>query len=165
MFDRVVDIAGEVKQYMRLMDMAPFLNAEGLDESYKLLADFDGAVLAGHPTKHGIQFVTWEWNFDRSGVWGGRYYCGSFETAKRDFALRAGLIDRDMLFSSEQLTEVYHSIHETLDGEYAITDKRRNLLESAAEQIERSVPDLEQRVNQSNQQELEMNIESGQTMY
>ena len=41
-FDRAVDIAAEVKQYLQLMDAAPFLKAMGLDEQYKLLADFNG---------------------------------------------------------------------------------------------------------------------------
>ena len=50
-FDHAVDIAREVMQYMQLMDAAPVLKAEGLDENYKLLADFGGAVLAGHPPR------------------------------------------------------------------------------------------------------------------
>ena len=167
-FDRAVDIAREVRQYMDLMDAAPVLKASGLDEHYKLLADFGGAVLAGHPTSRGVKFVTWEWNFDRTGVWAGHYFEDEYTNAKRDFCMRAGLIDRDQLFSRDQLTEVYRSIHETLDGEYAITDERRKLLEAAAEQIERTVPDLEQRVNQSNQLELALSHDSPsqtQTMY
>ena len=35
---------------------------------------------------------------------------------------------------------------------------------AAAEQIENAVPDLEQRVNQSNQQELELNMERNGTV-
>ena len=52
-------------------------------------------------------------------------------------------------------TEVYRAIHETLDSAYPITAERVKLLESAAEQIEHTVSDLEQRVDQSNQRELE----------
>lgn len=163
-FDRAVDIAAEVKQYLQLMEAAPVLKAMSLDERYKLLADYNGTVLAGHPTSHGVQFVTWEWSYGRTGVWGGHYFGGNFAKAKRDFALRAELIDRDAIFEPEQLAEVYRAIHETLDGDNAITEARRKLLESAAEQIENAVPDLEQRVNQSNQQELELNMESGQSM-
>ena len=54
------------------------------------------------------------------------------------------------------MTEIYRCIHETLDSEYPITEERRKLLESVAEQIERTVPDLEARVEQSNQNELEL---------
>ena len=163
-FNRAADIATEIKQYLLLMEAAPTLKAMGLDERYKLLADFNGAVLAGHPTSHGVQFVTWEWNYDRTSVWGGHYFGGSFAKAKQDFALRAELIDRDAVFEPEQLAEVYRAIHETLDGDFSITDERRKLLENTGEQIERFVPDLDERVNQSNQKELELNMESGQTM-
>ena len=162
---RVIDMASEVSEYMRLMERAPHLEATGLDGDYRILADFGNALLAGHPTKYGVQFITWEWSYDRTGVGQGHYHEQDYAGAKQDFALRVGLIDRDELFSPEQLTELYRSIHETLDGEYAITEERRKLLESAAEQIVRGVPDLEQRVNRSNQQELELNMESGQTMY
>ena len=163
-FDRAVDIAAEVKQYLQLMEAAPVLKAMSLDERYKLLADFNGTVLAGHPTSRGVQFVTWEWSYGRAGVWGGHYFEGNFAKAKRDFALRAELIDRDAIFEPEQLAEVYRAIHETLDGDNAITEARRKLLESAAEQIENAVPDLAQRVDQSNQQELELNMERNGTV-
>ena len=39
---------------------------------------------------------------------------------------------------------------------YPITEERQKLLESAAGQIERTVPDLAERVEQSNQKELEL---------
>lgn len=142
------------------MTAAPTLKASGLDESFKLLADFGGVVLAGQETKYGVQFVTWDWSYDRKGVAHGDYYgpggADSYAAAKQDFATRSGLIPRDTLFTPEQLTEVYRSIHETLESAYPITDERRKRLESAAEQIERSVPDLEARVELSNQQEADL---------
>lgn len=153
-YDKLRNIVNEVSRYMYLIEAAPPLKASGLGESYKLLADFNGAVLAGHPTKMGIQFVTWEWDYDHTGMWQGHYYNGDYARAKADFAVRAGLIERDRLFSPEQQTEVYRSIHETLDGAYSMTDERRNLLESAAAQIERTIPDLQERVYASNLQEV-----------
>lgn len=41
-FSRAADIATEIKQYLLLMEAAPTLKAMGLDERYKLLADFNG---------------------------------------------------------------------------------------------------------------------------
>ena len=142
--------------------------ATGLEGDYRLLADFGGAVLAGHPTTHGTEFITWEWDYPHTGMWQGHYYGGNYAGAKQDFCIRAGLIKQDQLFSPEQLTEVYRAIHETLDGAYPITAERIKLLESAAEQIEHTVSDLEQRVDQSNQRELELGLEqneTGQAMY
>lgn len=43
-----------------------FSKHKGLDERYKQLADFNGVVLAGHSTRYGVQFVTWDWDYGRT---------------------------------------------------------------------------------------------------
>ena len=159
--DRVTTVARTTSEYMSQMETAPQLAASGLEGDYRVLADFNDIVLAGHPTQYGHQFVTWERVQDRTALHQGDYYgpgagADSYTTAKRDFAVRSGLVPGDAIFSPEQLTEVYRSIHETLDSGYPITDERQKCLESAAEQIERSVPDLAARVEQSNQKEVEL---------
>ena len=67
-FHRATDIAATTAEYMRLMEAAPPLRAQGLEGDYRLLADFGGAVLAGHPTSYGAEFVTWEWDYQHTGV-------------------------------------------------------------------------------------------------
>ncbi len=47
---------------MRIFERAPALKAVGLDDTYKVLADFGDAVLAGRSCKTGAKFVTWEWD-------------------------------------------------------------------------------------------------------
>ena len=73
---------------------------------------------------------------NRTALQQGDYYgpgagADCYASAKRDFAVRSGLIPGDALFSPEQLTEVYRSIHETLDSGYPITDERQKCLVSA----------------------------------
>lgn len=92
------------------------LKADSLHEPYKLLADFNSAVLAGIPSKYGAQFVTWQWSHDRASLWQGHFYGNNYAGAKQDFAIRAGLIEKNHLFSDEQLVEVYRCIHETLES-------------------------------------------------
>ena len=46
-------------EYMAILETAPRLKASGLDGDYRILANFGSAVLAGHPTERGGQFVTW----------------------------------------------------------------------------------------------------------
>ena len=58
--ERVTDIARVTDEYMSRIESAPVLKAGSLDESYKLLADFNDTVLAGHLTKYGVQFTTWD---------------------------------------------------------------------------------------------------------
>lgn len=158
--DRIRETARSTREYMTLLEQAPPLVAESLSEGYQVLAEFNGTVLAGHMTRYGAQFVTWEWVHNKTALWQGHYYgfgggSGGYPSAKRDFAVRSGLLPSSALFTPEQLTEVYRSIHETLDSEYPLTDERRKLLESAAEQIEDFVPDLDGRVQRSNQAELD----------
>ena len=64
---RVEYIAAKTLEYMTAMEAAPRLKASGLDGDYRILADFGDAVLAGHPSERGVQFVTWEWDWDPQG--------------------------------------------------------------------------------------------------
>ena len=154
-FHKLLDITGRVLEYMRLMEQGPRLEATGLHEDFRLLAEFNGIVLAGHKFADapGHQFATWERDYDRTGVIYG-HYTNDFIAAKEDFATRSGLVQKGRQFTEEQLAEMYRCIHETLDSEYGITPEREKLLRETAEQIERAVPDLEQRVELSNQKEL-----------
>ena len=72
--EQVTDLACIVREYMALMEQAPLLKAQGLSGDYRTLAEFNGTVLAGHPTKHGVHFVTWDWNFDRTALNQGNYF-------------------------------------------------------------------------------------------
>ena len=104
---RIEDIAAKTLEYMTAMETAPRLKASGLTGDYRVLADFSSAVLAGHPTERGVQFVTWEWDFDREGVHHGHYFQDDYDAAKRDFTVRSGLVPKDALFEPEQLAEIY----------------------------------------------------------
>ena len=160
--DRIRDMARSTREYMTLLEQAPPLAAEGLSEDYQLLAEFNGTVLAGHMTRYGAQFVTWEWVHHKTALWQGHYYgvgdSGGYQSAKRDFAVRSGLLHASALFTQDQLTEVYRSIHETLDSECPRTDERRKLLESAAGQIEEEVPDLAEKAGLSEAKEYEFQL-------
>ena len=156
--DQAVTIARSTAEYMRLMESAPVLKADGLTGAYRLLAEFNDVVLAGHErdSAYGVEFITWERTYDRAGVWQGHYYENNYSGARQDFAVRSGLLDQDRLFTNEQLVEVYRCIHETLDSEYTITDSRREILQNACIQIENAVSYLDELVQQSNQDELEL---------
>ena len=78
--DKVYEIVRTTAEYMRQMETAPFLKAEGLEDGYKVLADFNDIVLAGIQSKYGVQFVTWDWSFDRKGVCHGHYYTGLYSS-------------------------------------------------------------------------------------
>lgn len=149
---KAADIIQTVKEYMTLMETAPQIKASSLEGDYRALAEYNGVVLAGHPTKFGVQFVTWEWIQNHSALWQG-HYTDSYIAAKTDFATRSGLISKDRLFSDQQLAEAYRCVHETLESDYTITPEREKLLTGIADQIETAVPRLNELVQRSNEQE------------
>ena len=156
--DRANSITKATAEYMSQMAAAPQLTTNSLTGDYRLLADFNGVVLAGHPTRYGVQFVTWERSSDRTSLGSGHYYgpgggADSYTAAKRDFATRSGLIPRSALFDQKQLIEIYHCSVEVQAGLYSITDEQGKCLQSIINQIELSIPNLGELLDQ------EQNIE------
>ena len=140
----VTQTAAQVKEYMRIFERAPALKAIGLDDTYKVLADFGDAVLAGQLGKKGARFVTWEWDFDRQGVHAGHYFMENYEAAKQDFAVRAGLVNEQRLFSDEQLAVIKNACELTLEADATLSYAKEKQLRSVQEQIEVLLPQQEQ---------------------
>ena len=131
----VIDTAKMTLEYMAILETAPRLKASGLTGDYRVLADFSSAVLAGHPTERGVQFVTWEWDFDRKGVHHGHYFQGDYEAAKRDFTVRSGLVPKDALFEPEQLAEIYRALRFVSEQDESLSFGRDRELAELMEQV------------------------------
>ena len=163
LYHQVAMAADEVYSYVETMQNAPLLHAPGLHEDFRLLADFGGAVLAGQERENGqgYQFVTWIWDYDRTGVSHGHYYEDDFQSAKQDFAVRSGLIPRAQLFTPEELTELYraaeHWFHWFYEGP-ELDYKQQKAIQEARTKIEYTVPDLQSRLEQAQSQEPQMNL-------
>ena len=145
----VIDTAKMTSEYMAILETAPRLKASGLDGDYRILADFSGTVLAGTPSKHGVQFVTWDWDYDRTGVVHGHYFMENYDGAKQDFATRSGLIQKEQLFSPEQLTEIFRCCADSVDEDFfELTDTQEEMIRGIQQQIRVCAPDLDERVRQ-----------------
>ena len=131
----VIDTAKTTSEYMAILETAPRLKASGLDGDYRILADFGDAVLAGHPTERGVQFVTWEWDFDREGVHHGHYFQDDYEAAKRDFTVRSGLVQKDALFEPEQLAEIYRALRLVREQDESLSFGRDRELAELMDQV------------------------------
>ena len=131
----VIDTAKMTSEYMAILEYAPQLKATDLTGDYRILADFGDAVLAGHPTERGVQFVTWEWDFDRKGVHQGHYFQDDYEAAKRDFTVRSGLVQKDALFEPEQLAEIYRALRFVREQDETISFVRDRELVELMEQV------------------------------
>ena len=136
----VIDTAKMTSEYMAILETAPRLKASGLDGDYRILADFGSAVLAGHPTERGVQFVTWEWDFDREGVHYGHYFQDDYDAAKRDFTVRGGLVQKDALFEPEQLAEIYRALAFVREQDEALSCGRDRELAELMEQVSGLLP-------------------------
>ena len=137
----VIDIAKMTSEYMAILETATLLKAGGLTGDYRVLADFGSAVLAGHPTERGVQFVTWEWDFDREGVHHGHYFQDDYDAAKRDFTLRSGLVQKDALFEPEQLAEIYRALAFVREQDESLSFGRDQELAELMEQVGKSLPE------------------------
>ena len=131
----VIDTAKITSEYMAIMEHAPQLKASGLVGDYRILADFGDAVLAGHPAERGVQFVTWEWDFDREGVHHGHYFQDDYDAAKRDFTVRSGLVQKDALFEPEQLAEIYRALAFVREQDESLSFGRDQELAELMEQV------------------------------
>ena len=137
----VIDTAKMTSEYMAILEHAPQLKASGLVGDYRILADFGDAVLVGHPTERGVQFVTWSWDLDREGVHQGNYFYEDYEAAKRDFTVRSGLVPKDALFETEQLAEFYHALKFVLEKDETLSFGRDQELAELMEQVGRLLPE------------------------
>ena len=126
-YETVRSLSAPVYEYTDAMATAPVLEAVGLHEEFRLLAEYDGVVLAGRELEQdwGYKFATWRRSLDGAGLDHGNYFHNDYEAAKLDFACRSGLVQESRQFTDGQLTELYRCIHETLESGYPITRERR----------------------------------------
>ena len=137
----VIDTAKTTSEYMAILETATLLKAGGLTGDYRVLADFGDAVLAGHPTERGVQFVTWEWDFDREGVHHGHYFQDDYEAAKRDFTVRSGLVPKEVLFEPEQLAEMHRALTFVCEQDEDLSIGREKEIKTIMEQIKCLLPE------------------------
>ena len=142
--DQARQIAVETLTYMRQMASAPLLTADGLSGDYRVLAEFDNVVLAGHEREggYGVEFITWERIQNGTGLWQGNYYENNYAAAKQDFATRSGLIPSSLLFTQEQLAVIFDAAQNMTAEGFVSNPKQEKLLEQIMEQIEGVVPEV-----------------------
>lgn len=149
LYHEVAQTANEVWDYVEAVQSSNLLSVSGLSEEFHLLADFGGALLAGREREQscGYQFVTWIWDYHRTGVCYGHYYENDFTAAKQDFAVRSGLISKAQLFSPEELTELYRGIEYLLENGPEPQEEQLKVAQTAREKIEYTVPNLQERLD------------------
>ena len=152
--DKALKLIFTTAEYMRQMERSPPLQVGDLKDRCRVLADFNGAVLACMPSQSGMEFVTWDWDFNREGVSHGHYFGGDYKGAKQDFAIRSGMIP-ERIFTDEQLVEIYRCCADTLDAGLDLTYDQEKCIRSVQDQIESGMPDIMDRIREQDQHTVE----------
>ena len=131
-----------MKQAHDLYADAKPLELAGVSD-FRMISEFGDVLFAAKMSKdYEVRFTTWEYDFDRRGVTWGHYYETNYEGAKRDFALRAGLIDENQLFTKEELAALHDAcvFRGRNDDEISYEDDKK--LQAVMEKVEENIPDL-----------------------
>lgn len=108
---RIPGVIAKIWEMEQAYRQAPHLEWSGVS-SYKKILQYNQYLLAARYDGNGhFRFVTWQVNFDQTGVTLGHYfYRNEYEQAKEDFIQRSGLVDERKLFSKEQLSLLYSAL-------------------------------------------------------
>lgn len=139
-------IVREIYDYCAAYEKATPLIADGLSEKYRCLAEFNQTVLAAkYSDEYGFEFVTWDRTFDGNSLWQGNYY-SDYDAAKENFAVRSGLVDKDKIFSTEELEQLDKCVKFTVrhNGDLKFDDCE--FLEKLNEKISENIPENSQNI-------------------
>ena len=143
-------IVCEVDEYLRAMENGTELKAKDFDMPYIKIAEYNEVVLAGTEHSNGsFEFATW--NYKNNSLYHG-HYTTDYKGAREDFAIRSGLVNKNLLFNKNELVEIYRCIEDTLSNEYEMTDKQREILEDVQIRISNSVENFDELLKEAIEQ-------------
>lgn len=104
--EAIVKIIADTREFTGLYNKAPSMEGYGVP-GYRRLGDMGNYVLAARLMGNDrMEFVTWQYGYDRKSV-GLGHYIYDYREAQKDFLKRTGLVPKDLLFD-EQETAVLH---------------------------------------------------------
>ena len=139
-YHEILQIARNIYEYCSVYEKAEPLKANGLVGDYRSLAEFNGTVLAAkYSEQSGFEFVTWDRTYDGNGVCQGNYY-SDYLSAKENFAVRAGLVDKERLFSGDELLKLNCCVDFALENSKYLDYNEEQALTVLKEKIEAIAP-------------------------
>ena len=148
--DKIQPIVCDVDEYLRAMENGTELKAKDFDMPYIKIAEYNDVVLAGTEHSNGsFEFATW--NYKNNSLYHG-HYTTDYKGAREDFAIRSGLVNKNLLFNKNELVEIYRCIEDTLNNEYEMTDIQREILENVQNRISNSVENFDELLKEAIEQ-------------
>ena len=139
-------IVGAVSEYCSAYEKAAPLKAEGLSGNYRCLSEFNCTVLAAkYNNEYGFEFVTWDRTINGKAVCQGKYF-EDYAAAKENFATRSGLVDKDKLFSTEELEQLRKCVNFTVRHNDDLKFDDCEFLEKLNEKISENLPESSQNI-------------------
>lgn len=133
-----------IYEYCSVYEKAAPLKAEGLSGNYRCLSEFNGTVFAAkYNEEYGFEFVTWGRTYDGKAVCQGNYYT-DYAAAKENFAVRSGLVNKDKMFSTEELESIRKCINFTAMYNDDLNFDYCDFLKKISEKISENIPDRQQ---------------------
>lgn len=140
--DAICINAEKIRDYVGLYESSPQMTILDVKE-YRKLSEFGDTVLAAmYSEQHGFMFTTWKQNNAKTYVTHGDY-TPNYESAKESFAIRAGLINKDQLFSEDEATDLYKSVGYTRDNCDSLSYLQEERLRNLADKLQDGYPSLE----------------------
>lgn len=132
-------IVDSVNESVAAWEMAEVISVEEV-KKFRVLVEYNNVLLAARNDTEigrGFHFVTWR-RYD-AGVENG-FYTEDYNSAKENFASRAGLVSQNKLFTQEQAAEIQASIAYRIENDGDLTYTTENELGTIAAQLRASYP-------------------------
>lgn len=128
-------------------------------EGFRLISAFGSTVLAAKlSADNEVRFVTWEYTYDRTAVTLGHYFETNYEGAKKDFALRAGLLDENQLFNEDEIKTLYTAAVFRGRNDDSLCYDDEKALQAVMDKLEENLPSLALHHEHGNEREGEMEV-------
>ena len=142
-FFRMIDDAEVVREYVRLYESGQQMKPKDVRNSRKF-AEYGDVVFAGmYSQKYGFMFCSWRQSD------GGRYlvhgnYSPDYLSAKEKFAVRAGLISENKIFTRDEATELFKCAAFARDHCETLTYEQDRSLMFLMEKLQDAYPHLKE---------------------
>lgn len=141
--DALKEAAAAIRMYTSLYESSPPMEIEGIQE-YRKLAEYGDTILGGmYREKYGFMFSTWKTDANRSrAFWGD--YSSDYTYAKKSFAIRSGLVNKNQLFSRQEAADLYAAAEYTQNNCETLTWEQEQRLRSLMEKLSDGEPALKE---------------------
>lgn len=129
-----------IKKCVELYEKGEPMKVEAVSNYHKFL-EFGETILAGaYDKEYGFKFATWNKNQDGTYLVYG-HYMNSYEKAKENFAVRAGLINKNKVFTQEQAELIFKSVNYARDNCEHVTYDQDKEMDGIMERLIHGYPE------------------------